>query len=217
VAEFYHNFGFSYGTKKQPETWDARNWYECICTQHAAYSVRRMNEYFPVDSGHPICGFTSGSMPMPGWESWDCSKRSCSRGHDTSSGIEPVPEVQRILCTNDRYANKSFSFQLSLFGDLTKPIFSTYSAFEIKSAIEFASAIGNVSVWFPNYVHDSLAAACNTTVNSSAGFLVRFDTEFGDLPMLDVVQNEQYVTVSQHQKGVNVSIFGIFSSVLSRK
>lgn len=218
IAEFYSTFGFSYGSVSQNylggETWDAYNWYECLCTAQANYQRRRWTTYFPVGPSTPVSGMIPGAMPIPGWESWDCSKRSCSRGHDSRNGIS-LPEIQRVLCRDNRFTNKTFSFQLSLFGEITPHIYSTYSSFQIKSAIEAISSIGNVSVWFPNYFIDNLAAACNDSFSNAthSGFLVRFDTEFGDLPLMKVVTNIDHVTVSEFQNGVNVSMIFLGSEL----
>lgn len=214
-------FGFSYGSISQNylggETWDAFTWYECLCASHPNFANRRWNTYFPVGPSTPVSGMIPGAMPIPGWESWDCSKRSCSRGHDPKSG-QALPEIQRVLCRDNRFTNKSFSFQLSLFGEITPHIFSTYSSFQIKSAIETISSVGNVSVWFPNYFHDNLAAACNETYSNSshAGFLVRFETEFGDLPLMTVVTNTDHVTVSEFQNGISVSELSQLTELILR-
>lgn len=99
-------------------------------------------------------------------------------------------------------------FQLALFGEWTDPIQTDFEMSEIKQAIEKLSSVGNVTVWFPNAGNDKIETACNATLNSTAGgFFVRFDTEFGDLPLMQARGPiKQKVRVYEVQRGVNVSV-----------
>jgi hypothetical protein len=96
--------------------------------------------------------------------------------------------------------------------EVSLPINDDANADEIKTAIEYAPSIGNVTIFFPNYDYDNIATACNTTVNQTAGgFLVRFDTENGDLDLMTAVVNKNAITISEYQSGINVSFDVCFS------
>ena len=76
---------------------------------------------------------------------------------------------------------------------------------DIRAAIEWPANIGNVTVSFPNFENDNISTACHTHVNGSAGgFVVRFDTEFGDLPIFET-DPELNITVTEVLKGNSVS------------
>lgn len=115
-------------------------------------------------------------------------------------------EVQRVVCSA-RNVRGSY-FRLSLFGEVSDAIYTDFIASEIKSVLEKMSSVGNVTIWFPQAASDNIVTACNATLNSTfGGFYVRFDTEFGDLPLMEaagpVAQN---VDVFESQPGVNVRI-----------
>jgi hypothetical protein len=162
-----------------------------------------------------VSGLVTGSLPIPGYEGYDCSRRSCPRGHDISSSKSPAGlETQRVVCSTD-FENTSFTFRLSLFGESSSPIYSYYRAFQIKSAIESMSSVGNISVWFPNEGLDSISTACSLSMNlTHGGFLVQFKTEFGDLPLMDVIPNIPLVSVTELQAGKNVSFRDVSSLFL---
>jgi hypothetical protein len=90
-------------------------------------------------------------------------------------------------------------------GALTDRVYVNYGQAQIKAAIEANPYIGNVSVYFPNYSNDSVTSACWPAVDADwGGFTVQFDTEFGDLPMLDSLYDTD-VVVKEMKKGQNVS------------
>ena len=65
---------------------------------------------------------------------------------------------------------------------------------------------GNVSVFFPNIEIDEVTSACHTNPNETyGGFLVQFDTEFGDLPLLSS-STTLNITISEFRAGNSVSI-----------
>lgn len=100
-------------------------------------------------------------------------------------------------------------FMLKLpFGDeKSLAIYDTDGADEIKSAIEYAGGVGNVTVWFPLKDVDYIKTACNSSVNSTyGGFLVSFDTEYGNLDLMSVLINDQNITISKEQDGYSVSV-----------
>lgn len=67
------------------------------------------------------------------------------------------------------------------------------------------SSAGNVTVFFPNFEIDGVTAACHSDANSTyGGFLVQFDTEFGDLPLL-VSSVSSNVTITEFRAGNSVS------------
>jgi hypothetical protein len=211
-------------------TWDAFIWNECLCSSQANYGVKRDANYFPVGPRYhfeiycffksffgysqPLSGLVTGSLPIPGYEGYDCSRRSCPKGHDTrfSESLASL-EIQRVVCSADS-ENTSFSFRLSLYGENSPPVYSYYGSLQIKSAIESMSSVGNISVWFPNEGLDSISTACSLTMNlTHGGFLIQFETEFGNLPLLDA--NVPLVTITELQEGTNVSFLNLFHLYLT--
>ncbi len=119
--------------------------------------------------------------------------------------------MQRVICDRDETTtgNSSMFFMLKLpFGDeKSLAIYDTDGADEIKSAIEYAGGVGNVTVWFPLKDVDYIKTACNSSVNSTyGGFLVSFDTEYGNLDLMSVLINDQNITISKEQDGYSVSV-----------
>ncbi len=143
-------------------------------------------------------------MPLPGWGGWDCSLRNCPSGDAISkrTGLGGQLEIQRVLCEKPALANYSDHFMLHVLGQSSRPIYAHYSAKQIKAAIEYPAVVGNVSVWFPHAAMDNLTMACSDLANSThGGFLVRFDTELGDLPLMSVGTASIDISVSEYQKG----------------
>lgn len=154
-----------------------------------------------------VSGFPATSPPLPGWGGYDCNSRNCPKGHNTDNDEESRREIQRVVCDRDT-GNSSMYFILKLpFGDeVSLPIKDTDGADEIKSAIEYAAGIGNVTVWFPQADIDDITTACDSSTNGTyGGFLVSFDTENGDLDLMSVVVNDLNITISEYQSGFSVS------------
>lgn len=152
-----------------------------------------------------ITGTSTGALPLPGWSNWDCSKRNCPMGHtsDARNGVYAVNEIQRVLCGKSIYNDDDY-FTLSFLDANTLPIYTNYTAYQIKAAIEFCPYIGNVTVIFPNYYYDKVHSACVSHVNHTyGGFLVQFDTEFGDLPLLKS-STKHNITITEYQAGNSV-------------
>lgn len=215
ISRMFQLFGYSYGNVSTGyvnggSTWDANLWYECLCSAKISDGFFGHPKLPAVGSQGLVSGQSPGSPPLPGWSNWDCSKRNCPKGPNTQYGNFAAKEEQRVLCRKYATANISDFFVLQFYGFNTKPIHTYFSTDAIKAAIEFAPTIGNVSIFFPDYVHDNISTACSQHFNHSyGGFLVRFDTEGGDLPLLEVqgsaVVLSNNVTVSEHVKGTSVS------------
>lgn len=154
-----------------------------------------------------VSGFPAGSPPLPGYGGYDCSKRRCPTGHNTNSGLTARREIQRVVCArSSANASMHFVLQLPFAQERSLSIRDAASAAEIKAAIEWAPSIGNVSVSFPLAASDNVSTACSAAVNTShGGFLVQFDTDNGDLPLMRAVVNPQSITITEWQSGVNVS------------
>jgi hypothetical protein len=78
-------------------------------------------------------------------------------------------------------------------------------AHEIKAAIEYPSKVGNVTTTFPHYGvnNDSIRTACSPHVNhTNGGFLVQFNTEFGNIPLLSA-RPDTNITITEYQKGTS--------------
>jgi len=208
TAQLFELFGYSYGNvttdyiKAGGDNWDAFSWYHCLCSANIAAGFMADPLRPSVGPAGLITGYSPGALPIPGWSNWDCSKRNCPMGHtsDARSGYKAVKEIQRIVCGLSVY-NDEQSFTLSFMDQQTKPIYTNYSATEIKAAIEYCPLIGNVSIFFPNIEIDEVTSACHTHPNETyGGFLVVFDTEFGDLPLLSS-STSLNVTISEFRAG----------------
>ena len=112
-----------------------------------------------------------------------------------------VIEKQRVVCP----MTKTESFALSFRGQITKPIYGDFSAFEIKNALEELSTLGNISITFPYAYHDNIGKACSPSVHfDNGGFLVSFLTDFGEVPILSA--DKSSVEITRLQKGTKVSL-----------
>jgi hypothetical protein len=111
-------------------------------------------------------------------------------------------EIQRVTCT----AASSTVFYLTYVGFQSAAIFGNMTAASIKKAIEFTKSIGNVTITFPN--GSPAVTACSTLYDeASGGFHVTFTTEFGNLPMMKVVQStSSSVTVYEQRKGTTLNV-----------
>lgn len=155
-----------------------------------------------------VSGRSAGALPLAGWSNWNCTLRNCPKGHtsDRRHGVYAAKEVQRVLCGLSQLVDVSDSVTLSFMGQDTLPIFVNYSAHQIRAAIEYHPYIGNVTVAFPNFAADGVDTACHSHVNATyGGFTVRFDTEFGDLPLFQS-STAVNITVLEEQKGNSVSV-----------
>jgi hypothetical protein len=155
-----------------------------------------------------ISGVSTGAVPLPGWGNWDCSLRNCPKGDTVTrrNNYGGVLEIQRVLCRKSANENTSDYFLLNLYGVNSARIHTHFRAYEIKRAIEMMPLIGNVSVWFPNFYFDNISTACSWGNNrTEGGFLVQFNTEFGDIPLFKDAMQTSNITISEHQKGTNVS------------
>ena len=114
-------------------------------------------------------------------------------------------EIQRVVCHMYTYTNYTDYFILGIMGQQSERIYAHYSVGQIKTAIEYAAVVGNVTVTFPNYAYDNVTTACRGGFNSThGGFLVQFNTELGDIPLMTNVLNSN-ITITTVQDGTNVS------------
>lgn len=155
-----------------------------------------------------MSGTATGALPLAGWDNWDCSLRNCPKGHtsDRRHGFVAHKEAQRVLCTRSNSTNTSDYMVFEFMGALTQRVYVNYGQHEIKAALEYNPYIGNVSVYFPNWSNDFISTACWPDLNADlGGFIVQFDTEFGDLPLLNSLY-DQDVVIKEVQAGNSVSL-----------
>ena len=156
-----------------------------------------------------VGGTATGALPLAGWDNWDCSLRNCPKGHTSNrrAGLFAAREEQRVVCTRDHTANASDYLVFRFMGAVSQRIYLGDGVHCIRAALEHNPHIGNLTVSFPNFDDDGLNMACNTATNAThGGFLVRFDTEWGDLPLLDSLYDDD-VTVLEVVAGNSVSCF----------
>ncbi len=223
IASYYELAGLSYGSPTTAyaslgdSTWDAFNWFECVCSASLSYNNGLSDPYhIPKEPRGIVSGVPTYSRPLPGWGNWDCSKKNCPRGDDTTKRNNGGGEleIQRVTCIIPNI-NASRSFRLKLYGHLTEKIYINYNAAQIQAAIEMHPAIGNVSVWFPlaeNNQTNNIYTACSSTASwrtGKGGFLVKFLTEFGDVPLMTEIADSKSsanITVTEYQKGTNANL-----------
>ena len=110
-----------------------------------------------------------------------------------------------MVCGLSEEVDPSDFIELSFMGISTLPIYVNDSAAQIRTALEFHPYIGNVTVTFPNFAVDGINSACHTHIDGdNGGFTVRFETEFGDLPLMQSPTSVN-ITVTEVQKGNSVS------------
>lgn len=202
--------GLTYGVadnyREYPSNWDAFGWYHCMCSAQTQAGFVGNPSYPTVGPQGLISGRVAGSPPMPGWSGWDCSQRNCPTGdplippYNTGGNIA----IQRVVCSELWSANMSFI--LTVNGFPTLPIYSYYRADQIKRAIEWPPVIGNVTITFPrNKANlDNITTACDYSINhASGGFLVSFDTELGNIPLMS--SSNSTVIVYEYQIGTKLN------------
>lgn len=203
--------GFAYGDfdnwRARPDAWDAFMIHNCICSAYTGGGTSSFpfigdKRKPPVATKHMVSGFPAMTRNLMGYRGYDCSEKNCPVGNlvvSTSNSEDSGElEVQRVVCTLS--SSSSDSFTLKVFGALTTGnITGDMSASQIESTIEYLASVGNVTVSFPNSASDSITTACDPSHSSSGGFLVQFDTELGDLPLMTSASGG--VTVSEAVQG----------------
>jgi len=219
MYDTYALYGLSYGKlhgydPTRPQTWDATRFRQCLC-----YGKRSDNHY-----AHPlrpavapktgVGRWETGGRPVSGFGGWTCQNRMCPRGHskmglntnhpmhtDSSEWPSPRAEIIRIVCTLNVATESSIYFTFNHYGFETGKIYPTYTAAQIKSAIEENPTIGNVTVVMDRADISLGTVACDSTGTyaSGTGFTVRFDTEGRD-------HTTPTVTVSDTSQSSDLSI-----------
>ncbi len=206
--------GFSYGPspghhtnrRAYPAEWDARQLYSCVCSTQMGSNYGGHPKYPTIGPSGYISGIAAGGNPLPGWTGYDCSLRRCPSGDNVNyrNYYGGVLEVQRVRCRES--ASSSIYFKLRINGHLSDYIYGNDDLDNIESAIEWAKTVGNVTVSFPNSGTDSIVTACS---GSHTGFLIQFDTELGDIPLVSVEYGSLSsldVTVTETTKGTKSNL-----------
>ena len=213
MAEIASMHGHTYGPSKTdnrrtyPAEWDYKQMYHCVCSAQVSSGYTGNLRYPAVGPSADVSGISTGAYPLPGWTGFDCSQRLCPSGDnvDRRHGYGGSLEIQRVVCK----ANSSAEFYLTMYGQSSAAIYGSYTASQIKEAIEASSAIGNVTVTFPDYASDNITVACNASI-SMDGFLVQFDDLQGDLPLASVRAAHpdllRDVSVYEYQKGTKLNL-----------
>jgi hypothetical protein len=187
-----------------PATWDAQIIHQCLC----------YNKYSSDEYGHPLHSATqprdnagkwssrTGALPFPGFTSWDCSQKLCPKGTQkrssnsnfdsyggTGTNVAILKEKQRIVCTIASTHNHWFWF--TFYGQSTARIYADDTIDSIKAAIEQSVMIGNVTIEMDYTAGGTGQTACDATNHGgSVGFVVTFDTETQNLPLLSINVND---------------------------
>lgn len=219
LYDTYSLFGFTYGKlhgvdPQRPHTWDAVRIRQCLCygkrsDDHYAHPLRPA-----VAPKTGVGRWETGGRPVAGFGGWKCHNRMCPRGHskmytntnqlmysDESAWPMPRAEIIRVVCTLNVDTESSIYFTLLYYGFQTGPIYPTYTAAEIKRALEAHPSIGNVTVAMDREDIAIGRAACDSTgvYTTGTGFTIRFDTEGGNHPT-------PTVTVSDSSKAGDLAI-----------
>jgi hypothetical protein len=206
MNEWFANEGLSYGDiqdmRRFPDTWDAFKIHNCQCAAYTPGGFLGNNLYPPVASRGMVSGRPAEQRNLMGWQGWDCSQRNCPVGEKVSSSCDRsgVLERQYVWC---EYSGAPFVLNLYGAGD-SLPISPDFTAAQIKEAIEYMPAIGNVSIHFT--VDNGISTACSTAYNETwGGFFVTFLTELGDLPLMTARNSTTVLGISEDTKGSIVS------------
>jgi hypothetical protein len=225
MREFAATAGFTYGdpqnTDAHPDTWDASGFYTCMCSagHPTPYSLSSgSNKKYPTVGPRGLLnGYPIETPGLPGYRGYKCHERNCPSGNRIVSPsnfeTDNVVEQQRVVCQG----GNSTYFQLSFYGLKTQIIYGYMQAASIKAALEWPATIGNVSITFPRLGVDGIKTACSPSVDaSSGGFVVTFDTDLGDLPLLNKVSTDATsLSVTQLRQGTLVRKENIFISMPS--
>jgi hypothetical protein len=134
-----------------------------------------------------------------GFTGYDCSLRACPLGDDPQTHAQ-LDEKQIISCT-DANGIGSISFKFREETTLV-PIGPTATTAEVKAALETLDSIGVVSV--DRVVPQSQDSLCTPSGNQ---FAITFDTEHGNLPLLQLVfQNIDSIGVVENVAGTKEAI-----------
>lgn len=208
VAEM---LGYTYGpsrstnVRRYPSEWDYNMEYQCVCSAQVSAGYFGHYRYPTVDPSAMVSGISAGGKPQPGWTGYDCSQRRCPAGDNVNERhtlTEHKLEVQRIVCT--AAAASIDTFYLTLYGQISGAIYASYTASQIKDAIEKMKSVGNVTISFPHSYDDAIVTACSVAHDTSdGGFLVQFDTELGDVPLVTASSSAilSSVAVAEYVKG----------------
>ncbi|OQR96950.1 tenascin-like protein [Achlya hypogyna] len=139
-------------------------------------------------------GSVHGCVCDNGYTGYDCSQRSCLRGHDPQVAGR-VNEVQAVSC---KCTTCLGTFMLSWGVRSSVPIAATATAAELQTAL--SAITSGVSVVF-----DASATAVCSTAGTSA--FVTFLHDFGPLPALQVAGAAATLTVSV-QAGGTAALYG---------
>lgn len=205
--------GFEYGDEQNalvaPAAWDAFGFHACMCSagHPSPYSRSgRSNTMRPeVGPMSMIDGWPAQTPKLPGWRGYSCQERNCPSGNrivspSTDSSATAVFEEQIVGCIGGNTSNVSFT--LSFYDHNTATITGEMGPSEIKAAIEWAPTIGNVSI---SFLDGTLQTACSRFNSAFDGFVVRFDTELGNIPLLQLVDSKNaMVNISQRVAGTLV-------------
>ena len=215
--------GFEYGDESnhrvEPGAWDAFGFHACMCSagHPTPYSLAgTSNTLYPtVGPQSVVNGLSTETPSLPGWRGYACQERNCPSGNrivspSTDSAAEAVFEEQIVECYGDNTTNSSFI--LSFYDHSTALITGNMLADDIKAAIEWPPTIGNVTVSFLNNSY----FACQRSHRPGDGFVVRFDTELGDLPLLSEVSTiNAELNISQRVAGTLVIFHLLFRCLIS--
>jgi hypothetical protein len=197
-----------------PDTWDAQMIHYCLCSSPSTMSDPSTSDtsspgyplYPPVSSNGILSGIPVETRPLSGYTSYACQSHRCPSGPKVTSGrlVTGNLEVQRVLCIGTSTSATTFSLiyrdlwtSLTLTGGMTSD--------EIKEALEWIPALGNVTIEFQNSDVDGVTTACAPSLNLTyGGFYVTFLEDLGDVPTLTTTDSG--VTIETFTEGTIVCL-----------
>jgi hypothetical protein len=140
-----------------------------------------------------------GCLCSEGWESYDCSLRSCPKGDDPQT-VHQYNEIQTLSCSD---GDLNGTLTLTFRGEETVPLSANDTLLTLEAALNDISSINSVKVTLFN--SSEAANERNTTTIcpiTNQTIYIEFFSPTGNIPLLRLVSSQiDYAVVTEFVKG----------------